>query len=94
MKILRIILLVVIASALSTACEYDNPQPFPVVEDTISFSADIQPYFDQNCNMAGCHITGAVKPDLTVDNMLYFCQLLRCHFLKMGEIKSQVLITD
>lgn len=68
MKYLTIIMLLLAVALIMGSCEYDNPQPFPEVVDTVSFSADIIPYFDQSCNMGGCHITGAVKPDLTAAN--------------------------
>lgn len=62
-------LIVIAAIALFTvACEYENPVPFPVSNEPVSFSEDIIPYFDAACNMAGCHNTGGISPDLTAAN--------------------------
>jgi len=55
---------------LLTSCEYDTieptpPPPKPPVGDTISFSQDIQPFFDEKC--VSCH-KGAIPPDLRPGN--------------------------
>jgi hypothetical protein len=52
---------------LLTACEYDfitptPPAPTPPADDTISYSQDIQPFFNSNC--ISCH-KGSIPPDLT-----------------------------
>ena len=52
-----------------TSCEYDTITPKPIeVPDTVSFALDVAPIFDSNCNASGCHNTGGVSPDLTLDN--------------------------
>ncbi len=53
-----------------TACEYDFIEPTPApppppAGDTISYSQDIQPFFDAKC--VSCH-PGVYKPDLTAAN--------------------------
>ena len=39
-----------------------------VIPEVVSFSADIQPIFNEGCNNAGCHATGGIAPDLTPAN--------------------------
>ena len=56
---------------LATSCQYkfivEPVVPPPDPEDTISFSQQIVPIFDeQGCT--GCHNTGGQQPDLTADN--------------------------
>lgn len=55
---------------LGGGCYYDNVL-LPNGEDIqgeMSFSADIIPIFDKDCNTSGCHNTGGQKPDLTAAN--------------------------
>lgn len=33
----------------------------------VSFSKDLQPLLNANCNMSGCHTNGGVKPNLAAD---------------------------
>ncbi|MCO6476866.1 MAG: hypothetical protein J5I94_09620 [Phaeodactylibacter sp.] len=42
----------------------------PDVDTTVqvSFSEDIIPIFNEDCNTSGCHSTGAEPPDLTPEN--------------------------
>lgn len=40
--------------------------PEPV--DSVSFSVDVIPIFNADCNTSGCHDVGAVPPDLTPAN--------------------------
>jgi len=39
-----------------------------VITTPISFSIDIVPIFNKNCNMSGCHSSGSQVPDLTPGN--------------------------
>lgn len=53
-----------------TACEYEFVDPIdppPVVPpgDTISFSLNIVPIWNNNNNCTSCHKTGGTAPDLT-----------------------------
>ncbi len=42
----------------------------PDVDTTVqvSFSGDVIPIFDADCNSSGCHNTGGTPPDLTPEN--------------------------
>lgn len=67
-KILNGLLLVVILLGISylSACTSDViVKPAPTA-DTIHFSQDLQPQFNDKC--IGCHRAGATRPDLTAGN--------------------------
>jgi hypothetical protein len=38
------------------------------VTKTMSFTTDIVPLFNKDCNTSGCHNTGGIKPDLSAAN--------------------------
>ena len=65
-RFLRLLFLSGTVLALLTACEYEYivpapPKPAPPANDTISFSQDIQPFFDAKC--ISCH-AGSIPPNL------------------------------
>jgi hypothetical protein len=65
-RFLRLLFLSGTVLALLTACEYDYnapapPKPAPPAGDTISYSQDIQPFWDAKC--VSCH-AGSVPPNL------------------------------
>jgi hypothetical protein len=67
----KIILLIVtlIGMAAWQSCQYEWVEPVKtVVPEVVSFSANIQPIFNQSCNISGCHSTGGTAPDLTPAN--------------------------
>ncbi|HOH99299.1 MAG TPA: hypothetical protein PLE85_02060 [Bacteroidales bacterium] len=53
---------------MTTGCDYDHPVPEQISLDSVSFSANLIPYFNASCNMAGCHDAGGIPPDLTPEN--------------------------
>ena len=56
-------------SLMATSCYYDEMPPEPVtpLPETVSYSKDVQPIWDQNC--ISCHKTGAtIAPDLVAAN--------------------------
>lgn len=66
-KILRLLFLSGTLLTLLTACEYDYivptpPAPVPPANDTISYTQDIQPFFNAKC--ISCH-AGKYAPLLT-----------------------------
>jgi hypothetical protein len=64
-----LLIFTVIGLAAMQSCQYDWLDPIdPVIPDVVSYSADIQPIFDNSCNSSGCHSTGGVSPDLTPAN--------------------------
>lgn len=55
-----------------TACEYENIEDLtPAVNfdncktDSVSFQADIEPIFRQNCSTSGCHDSGSFNGDFS-----------------------------
>ncbi len=65
-RFLRLLFLSGTLLALLTACEYDfiaptPPPPPPPANDTISYSQDIQPFFNAKC--ISCH-GGGIAPNL------------------------------
>lgn len=65
-RLLRLLFLSGTLLTLLTACEYDYnvptpPTPPPPANDTISYSQDIQPFFNSKC--ISCH-GGAIAPNL------------------------------
>jgi hypothetical protein len=53
---------------MATSCYYDEMPPEAVIPlpETVSYSADIQPLWDQDC--ISCHKPGQTAPDLTAAN--------------------------
>ena len=55
--------------SLNSGCKYDSVLPETVPPgDTIYFSLDILPIFNDGCNFSGCHNFGGTPPDLTPNN--------------------------
>jgi mono/diheme cytochrome c family protein len=66
-RFLRLLFLSSILLSLLTACEYDYivptpPIPPPPANDTVSYSQDIQPFYNAKC--ISCH-GGSTAPNLT-----------------------------
>jgi hypothetical protein len=67
-RFLRLLILSGTLLTMLTACEYDFIAPTPPVapppvNDTISYSQDVQPFFNAKC--VSCH-KGSIAPDLSV----------------------------
>ena len=58
----------VVLAAVITGCYYDVVQPIDPNKppEYVSFSGDLQPIFDQNCNTSGCH-DGSHSPNLKAE---------------------------
>ena len=66
MKILKAFMIFAAAVSLLSACEYEWIEPdLPPIPDTVSFSADVMPIFNEGCNSGACHGTGGKVPDLS-----------------------------
>jgi hypothetical protein len=61
-------LMMLMVSLMATSCYYDEMPPEAVIPipETVSYSRDIQPLWDQDC--ISCHKSGATAPDLTSTN--------------------------
>lgn len=55
---------------LLSGCEYEYIQEpeLPPITTELKFSTEIIPIFNEKCNTAGCHATGAFAPDLSPAN--------------------------
>ncbi|MCF6170823.1 MAG: hypothetical protein L3J66_07605 [Bacteroidales bacterium] len=63
---------IILASILlfAASCQYKfvvEPEPLPP-GDTVSFSLDVVPIWNDNGNCVSCHTSGNQRPDLTPDN--------------------------
>jgi hypothetical protein len=69
MKKIIILIVTLIGMAAWQSCQYEWVEPTKtVIPEVVSFSADILPIFDGNCDVAGCHAPGGTAPDLTPAN--------------------------
>jgi len=61
-----LIILLLISISTFTSCEYEFIEPEAVViPEVISFSDDVVPIFNKNCNISGCHAAGFAILDLS-----------------------------
>lgn len=54
--------------SLFNGCYYDEVLPEPVTipdNQTISFSQDLIPIFQESCSFTGCHVAGGEHPNLS-----------------------------
>ena len=52
-----------------SSCQKEYFVPIPTtIPDSVSFSANVIPVFNEHCNSAGCHNTGGISPDLSPEN--------------------------
>lgn len=58
----------VLAATILTSCYRDRtvPEVAPEVTKDVSYAADVQPIFNNNCT--GCHKSGGQAPDLSAAN--------------------------
>ena len=66
-KIIQYLMMLTV-SLMATSCYYDEmPPEAPVpIPETVSYTKDIQPLWDQDC--ISCHKPGSTAPDLTAAN--------------------------
>ena len=60
--------MMLMVSLMATSCYYDEMPPEAVIPipETVSYSKDVQPLWDQDC--ISCHKPGLTPPDLTAAN--------------------------
>ena len=56
-KLIYLVVVLLIATCLN-ACYYDEVVTFEGVPTNVSLKNDVQPIFDRDCNMSGCHDAG------------------------------------
>ena len=60
--------MMIMVSLMATSCYYDEmpPDAVIIIPETVSYSKDIQPLWNESC--VSCHKPGATAPDLTTTN--------------------------
>ena len=73
-----------------TSCYYDEIPPEPVVPlpESVSYTNDIQPLWDQSC--ISCHSPGATAPDLTTANS-YGALTVNSRYVIPGNAANSIL---
>jgi len=62
-------IITIISLGFLSGCKYDEILPETIDPgELISFSEDIIPIFEADCNSSGCHDAGQVPPDLSPAN--------------------------
>ncbi|MGZ5247671.1 MAG: hypothetical protein ACXWCR_11235 [Flavitalea sp.] len=51
------------------------------VTRTVSLADDITPIFSQSCSISGCHNSGGIRPDLTVERL--YTSLINGNYVNM-----------
>jgi hypothetical protein len=66
-KIIQYLMMLTV-SLMATSCYYDEmpPEAVIIIPETVSYSKDVQPLWDQDC--ISCHKPNATAPDLTSAN--------------------------
>jgi hypothetical protein len=64
----------------------DDPEGTP---KQVSFANELKPLFNTSCALAGCHVTGAHKPYLTVD--ISYTQIVNGGFVNLALPKESIL---
>jgi hypothetical protein len=91
----KIILLIfsMVGIALLQSCQYEWLDPIDtVVPDTVSFSVDIIPIFNNDgCDASGCHAPGGIAPDLTSANA--YSSLMSTNMINTAAPENSTLYT-
>ncbi|NOR88551.1 MAG: hypothetical protein GQ527_13180 [Bacteroidales bacterium] len=62
------LVVLLILSLVVFSCTYEKIEITDELPQNVSFQNDLIPLFNQSCNSIGCHNTGGIPPDLSVDN--------------------------
>ncbi|MBT8191561.1 MAG: hypothetical protein KJO29_14110, partial [Bacteroidia bacterium] len=66
---MRKLLVCLLAFAAIQSCTYNEYlEEDPIDPNLVSFSEDIIPFFNTDCNTSGCHGVGDIPPDLSPAN--------------------------
>lgn len=75
---------------LFNRCEYDYVEPTEIsITDTVSFSNDLIPIFENDCAKSGCHPAGGIPPVLTPDQA--YNQLILYDYVDTAQPEASVL---
>ena len=90
MKIFKALTIFVLAGFILCSCEYEWIQPIKVpIPDNVSFSANIQPIFNNGCNTSICHGAGGKAPDLSEANA--YTALMNGGYVDIDTPESSIL---
>jgi hypothetical protein len=90
MKKIILLIFIVVEIAILQSCQYEWIDPIDaVIPETVSFSADLIPIFDQGCT--SCHSTGGTAPDLSAANA--YSSLMSGNFVNTATPESSIIYT-
>ena len=59
----------ILVAGLNASCYYDEVASFEGLPTNVSLKNDVQPIFDRDCSMSGCHDAGpSHAPSLVIEN--------------------------
>ena len=70
-KILTYLVVALLFATGLNACYYDEVATFEGVPTKVSLKNDVQPIFDRDCNMSGCHDAGPAHSPSLVKEKAY-----------------------
>ena len=70
-KILTYLVVALLFATGLNACYYDEVATFEGVPTNVSLKNDVQPIFDRDCNMSGCHDAGPAHSPSLVKEKAY-----------------------
>jgi hypothetical protein len=70
-KILTYLVVALLIATGLNACYYDEVATFEGVPTNVSLKNDVQPIFDRDCNMSGCHDAGPAHSPSLVKEKAY-----------------------
>ena len=70
-KILTYLVVALLIATGLNACYYDEVVTFEGVPTNVSLKNDVQPIFDRDCNMSGCHDAGPAHSPSLVKEKAY-----------------------
>jgi hypothetical protein len=93
-KLFKYIAVMVAAGLILTGCYKDVILPEATVDpdgppQPVSFSTELKPLFNSSCALVGCHVSGAHKPYMTVNDS--YNQIVNGGFVNTTVPKSSIL---
>ena len=89
---IALIFIIMVSFTFIVSCEYDFIQPERVVvPESVTFSGDIIPIFNESCNFSGCHVAGFTFVDLSPQNA--YKDLFQKGLINIGEPDQSILYT-
>ncbi|MFY0673237.1 MAG: hypothetical protein JXQ87_07525 [Bacteroidia bacterium] len=68
-KPIRILTICALFLFAFASCTWEEGEPFDGSDvSDVSYEFDILPIWNESCNMSGCHPSGGIPPDLSIEN--------------------------